>query len=75
MEWAAEYWLDILGWGGSALLVSSLLQERVLRFRVLNLVACLILVVFNGVLEVWPMVAVNGDPERHQRPVHRQAPG
>lgn len=52
-------WLDLLGWGGSALLVFSLLQARVLRFRALNLVACLILIVFNALIEVWPMVGMN----------------
>jgi hypothetical protein len=52
-------WLDLLGWGGSALLVFSLLQARVLRFRVLNLAACLVLVVFNAFIEVWPMVGMN----------------
>ena len=48
MTLIADYWLDLLGWGGSALLVFSLLQTRVLRFRVLNLLACVVLVVFNG---------------------------
>jgi hypothetical protein len=52
-------WLDVLGWAGSGLLIFSLMQARVLRFRVLNLVACLILIVFNGLLEIWPMVAMN----------------
>lgn len=52
-------WLDALGWAGSALLVYSLLQARVLRFRVLNLVACIVLVVFNGLIAVWPMVGMN----------------
>jgi len=52
-------WLDLLGWGGSALLIFSLLQARVLRLRALNLVACIILTIFNGVLEIWPMVAMN----------------
>ncbi|MFB9314447.1 YgjV family protein [Nocardioides plantarum] len=52
-------WLDLVGWGGSALLVFSLLQARVLRFRALNLVGCLILLVFNALLEVWPMVGMN----------------
>jgi hypothetical protein len=52
-------WLDALGWAGSALLIFSLMQARVLRFRVLNLVACLILVVFNALLQIWPMVAMN----------------
>ena len=52
-------WVDVLGWLGSALLVVSLLQARVLRFRVLNLAACLSLVVFNSLVQVWPMVGMN----------------
>ncbi|WP_205474721.1 YgjV family protein [Nocardioides sp. SYSU D00038] len=59
MNWLGEHWLDILGWGGSALLVFSLLQARVLRFRTYNLVACVILVVFNAAIGVWPMVGMN----------------
>lgn len=59
MTLLADHWLDALGWGGSCLLVYSLLQQRVLRFRVLNLVAGLVLVAFNALVEVWPMVALN----------------
>jgi hypothetical protein len=59
VTWIADNWLDLLGWGGSALLVFSLLQTRVLRFRVLNLLACVVLVFFNGLLSVWPMVGMN----------------
>ena len=51
--------MDALGWVGSALLVWSLLQTAVLRFRVLNLVASLALVAFNAIIAVWPMVALN----------------
>jgi len=51
--------MDAVGWAGSALLVYSLLQTRVLRFRVLNLAASLILVGFNAAIAVWPMVAMN----------------
>ena len=36
MTWLADHWLDVLGWGGSALLVYSLLQASVLRLRILN---------------------------------------
>lgn len=54
-----DLFLDVMGWGGSALLVLSLLQARVLRFRALNLVACLVLLAFNFFLGIWPMVAVN----------------
>ncbi|MFD0821780.1 hypothetical protein ACFQ0D_26485, partial [Micromonospora zhanjiangensis] len=37
-------WLDVIGWGGSALLVW---------------VGCLVLIGYNGVLGVWPMVGLN----------------
>jgi hypothetical protein len=52
-------WLDALGWAGSALLVYSVMQARVLRFRALNFTACLVLIVFNALLGIWPMVAMN----------------
>jgi hypothetical protein len=59
VTWLADHWLDILGWGGSALLVYSLLQASVLRLRLLNAIACVLLIVFSAVLEVWPMVGMN----------------
>jgi hypothetical protein len=51
--------LSIIGWGGSALVVLSLLQTRILRLRVLNLVGCVILIGFNAAIAVWPMVGMN----------------
>lgn len=59
MDWVSDYWLDIVGWGGSALLVYSLLQARVLRFRTINTIGCLVLIFFNAMLSVWPMVGMN----------------
>lgn len=59
MDWIGDHALDLLGWGGSAVLVYSLLQARVLRFRVINLVGTLLLFAFNALLEVWPMVGMN----------------
>jgi hypothetical protein len=52
-------WLDLVGWIGSALLIYSVMQARVLRFRVLNLAASAILTGFNAALGIWPMVAMN----------------
>lgn len=52
-------WLDVIGWAGSALLVWSLLQTRILRLRALNLIGCLVLIGYNGALGVWPMVGLN----------------
>ena len=54
-----DHWLDLFGWAGSALLIFSLLQTRVLRFRVLNLAACVALATFNALVGVWPMVGMN----------------
>jgi hypothetical protein len=50
---------SVIGWGGSALVVVSLLQTRILRLRLLNLVGCVVLVAFNTVIGVWPMVGMN----------------
>ncbi len=52
-------WIDAIGWIGSALLIYSVMQARVLRFRILNLAACVVLIGFNAALEIWPMVAMN----------------
>ncbi|GAA1772978.1 hypothetical protein [Nostocoides vanveenii] len=52
-------WLDILGWAGSALLVVSVMQTRILRLRLLNLAATIALLIFNWGLGIWSMVAMN----------------
>jgi hypothetical protein len=52
-------WVDVLGWIGSALLIASVMQARVLRLRALNLVACIVLLVFNTVLGIWPQAVMN----------------
>ena len=51
--------LEIIGWVGSAILVVSLLQTNLHRLRWINLVGCVILVGYNAVLGVWPMVGLN----------------
>ncbi|WP_199425192.1 YgjV family protein [Actinotalea solisilvae] len=51
--------LEVVGWVGSALLVVSLLQTRVMRFRVLNTVSCVVLIGYNAAVGVWPMAAMN----------------
>ncbi|MGC5019434.1 hypothetical protein [Micromonospora sp. DT47] len=52
-------WLELVGWAGSALLVWSLLQTRILRLRAFNLIGCLILIFYNAAVQVWPMVGLN----------------
>jgi len=51
--------LEVVGWVGSGIVVWSMMQQRILRLRVYNLVGCLIQVLYNGVLGVWPVVALN----------------
>ncbi|GAB3614486.1 hypothetical protein [Humibacter ginsengisoli] len=51
--------VEVIGWSGSALLVISLFQSRMLTLRVLNLLAALVLIGYNAALAVWPSVALN----------------
>ncbi|MEU1973747.1 hypothetical protein ABZ477_18985 [Microbacterium sp. NPDC019599] len=51
--------IEAIGWAGSALLVISLLQGNMMRLRVLNLIAAVALVLYNALVETWPMVAMN----------------
>ncbi len=52
--------LDIVGWISSILVVWSLMQARVLRFRVMNLVGAAMATVVNAMLGIWPFAAMNG---------------
>ena len=51
--------IEIVGWAGSVLLVVSLLQSGMMRLRVLNLIAAVILVGYNAAVETWPMAGMN----------------
>lgn len=50
---------ELFGWLGSGLIVLSLMQARVLRFRWLNLAGSLIATAYNAVIGIWPFVAMN----------------
>ena len=52
--------LDVVGWVSSILVVWSLMQARVLRFRVMNLVGAAMATVVNAMLGIWPFAAMNG---------------
>jgi len=52
-------WLEVLGWIGSAIVVASLLQTRILRLRVLNLTGCAISVLYAALGGVWPIFGLN----------------
>lgn len=49
----------IFGWIGSAVVVFSLLQTRMLWLRVFNLVGCVLAVIYNTPLGIWPSVGLN----------------
>lgn len=54
-----EVWIEVFGWIGSGLLVLSLLQGKMLRLRVINTIASVMLVLYNVLVETWPMVGMN----------------
>jgi hypothetical protein len=51
--------LEIFGWIGSGLIVLSLAQARVWRFRIMNFVGAVIATAYNFLLEIWPFGAMN----------------
>lgn len=51
--------LLILGWASSALIVWSLTQARILRFRWLNLLGSGLAAVVNALLGIWPFAAMS----------------
>jgi hypothetical protein len=54
-----DVWIEVFGWIGSGLLVLSLLQGKMLRLRVINSIASVMLVLYNVLVETWPMVGMN----------------
>jgi hypothetical protein len=53
------WWLEVVGWLGSAVIVWSLLQTQLSRLRIFNLVGAVLLVAYNLILGIWPMVGLN----------------
>lgn len=51
--------LEIIGWVGSALVVVSLMQARVLRFRWMNFAGSVIAAAYNAVVAIWPFAVMN----------------
>ncbi len=51
--------LEIIGWIGSLLIVASLMQARVLKFRWMNFAGAFIATIYNGIIEVWPFAFMN----------------
>lgn len=54
-----QTFLEAIGWIGSALIVLSVMQSRMLRFRWMNLAGSLIATGYNAVFGIWPFVAMN----------------
>jgi len=54
-----DAWFVAFGWIGSILVVWSLMQARVLRFRWMNLAGSLIATVYNAAIQLWPFFAMN----------------
>jgi hypothetical protein len=51
--------LEIFGWISSGLIVLSLAQARVWRFRIMNFGGAAIGTVYNALLGIWPFAAMN----------------
>ncbi|BDZ41882.1 hypothetical protein GCM10025865_11810 [Paraoerskovia sediminicola] len=52
--------LETIGWVGSILVVLSLMQARVLRFRWMNFAGALLATAYNAAIGIWPFAVMNG---------------
>ena len=52
-------WWQVVGWAGSALVVVSLMDSRLVRFRWVNLAGAVLATAFNAALRIWPFVVMN----------------
>jgi len=82
-----QAWFIAFGWIGSILVVWSLMQARVLRFRWMNLAGSLIATVYNAAIHLWPFFVMNAaiavidtywiwklTHERHDQAVYKVIP-
>jgi len=52
-------WIEIVGYAGSALVALASTMSNIKRLRVLSLAGALLFVAYSGVLQLWPIFAVN----------------
>ena len=52
-------WIEIVGYGGSALVALSVTMSNIKRLRFLSLAGSLLFVAYAAVLQLWPIFAVN----------------
>lgn len=50
---------EIIGWIGSGIVVVSMLQQRITRLRLINLVGCLVSLAYSIAISAWPMAGLN----------------
>ena len=50
---------EVIGWIGSGIVVVSMLQQRITRLRLINLIGCLVSLVYAAVIGAWPLAGLN----------------
>ncbi|MDO5495683.1 MAG: hypothetical protein Q4G64_08220 [bacterium] len=50
---------EIIGWIGSGIIVLSMLQQRITRLRLVNLVGCLVSLAYSVAIGAWPLAGLN----------------
>lgn len=51
-------WLEVVGWLGVAVLLLALTQPQVLRLRLVALGGCVLLALYGGLGQVWPVLGL-----------------
>ncbi|HHW84191.1 MAG TPA: YgjV family protein [Actinomycetales bacterium] len=50
---------EIIGWIGSGIVVVSMMQQRITRLRLVNLVGCLVSLAYSVAIGAWPLAGLN----------------
>lgn len=50
---------EAIGWASTLIVIISMMQTRIMRLRVINLIGCLGQIVYNAIIGAWPVVGLN----------------
>lgn len=54
-----SYIWEAIGWGSTLVVIISMMQTRIMRLRVINMIGCLGQIVYNAIIGAWPVVGLN----------------
>jgi len=54
-----EFWIELIGYCGSALVAISLMMSKILKLRLINMCGAFIFVIYSWIISAYPILIVN----------------